>query len=375
LAFGIGAGESQNEIDDSLALAIAWIDQFNQKRATKAHAQADRLWLCVPREKSRTLAERLSLLETTHLNARIELFEVDEEAGEMFSVRPFTQAELLNEHPHKLKWPSEAGKSVWRRRIVSLAPELIEVREDLNGEAETYSIHGLEFARTKGLRREEAVFGIAYRAEESNPQSEHWRSESARKRLTESSFGELKRLVETLIKYRSATTPDKEHPFFRLRAEAWLESLLRRDIRQLDPTLDERFIYSQVPAWRGDERAMIDLLTVNHHGRLVIIEIKASEDPQLPLQGLDYWIKVEQARRGGDFYRRGLFANVELIDAPAILYLVAPQLRFHRSFATVARCLASEIEAYRVGVNLNWREGVRVRAMERVNIQKEFEQQ
>lgn len=370
LAFGVSEAESQNDIDETLASAIVWLDQFNQQRAAKAQPQANRLWLCVPRERSRTLAERLSLLDTVHLNAKIELFEVDECEGGMFSVRPFTQAELLNEHPHELKWPLEICESGWRKRIVELAPELIEVREDLNGEAETYSIHGLEFARAKGSGRAQIFFGVAYRAEELSTQTGNWGINHQRKRLTESSFSELKSLVEALIKYRSVNTPDKQHPFFRLRAEAWLESLIRRDIRQLDPTLDARYVYSQVPAWRGDERAMIDLLTVNNEGRLVIIEVKASEDPQLPLQGLDYWIKVEQARRRGDFRRRGLFGGVELIDASAILYLVAPQLRFHRSFAIVSRCLASAIEVYRVGVNLNWREGVRVRAIERTNIQK-----
>ena len=34
---------------------------------------------------------------------------------------------------------------------------------------------------------------------------------------------------------------------------------------------------------------------------MVVIEIKAAEDPDLPLQGLDYWLRIEQARgRGGE---------------------------------------------------------------------------
>ena len=112
---------------------------------------------------------------------------------------------------------------------------------------------------------------------------------------------------------------------------------------------------------------MIDLLTVTHEARLAVIEIKATEDAQLPLQGLDYWLRVEQARLRGEFARRGLFAGIELADQSSLLYLVAPRLRFHRSFAIVARCLSPQIEAYQVGLNANWREGVRVRSIERAN--------
>ena len=81
-------------------------------------------------------------------------------------------------------------------------------------------------------------------------------------------------------------------------------TLLRKNIRVLDEGLDERYVYSQIPAWRGDERSVIDLLTVNHQARLVVIEVKASEDAQLPMQGLDYWLRVEQARLRGEFQRR-----------------------------------------------------------------------
>ncbi|HMX28363.1 MAG TPA: hypothetical protein PKC13_22445, partial [Blastocatellia bacterium] len=94
----------------------------------------------------------------------------------------------------------------------------------------------------------------------------------------------------------------------------------------------------------------------------------ASEDSQLPLQGLDYWLRVEQARLRGEFARRGLLAGIQLADRSPLLYLVAPRLRFHRSFAAIARCLSSQIEAFQVGVNANWRAGVRVRSLERVNL-------
>ena len=185
--------------------------------------------------------------------------------------------------------------------------------------------------------------------------------------MNEENFAQLATLVRQLQQHRYAQAADRRHPFYRLRAEAWLESLLRRDIRVLDAGLDERFVYSQIPAWRADERSVLDLLTVTHAGRLAVIEIKAAEDDQLPLQGLDYWLRVEQARARGEFAQRGLFAGIELAAQPPLLYLVAPRLRFHRSFSTIAQCIAPEIEAYRLGINANWRAGVRVHTRERIN--------
>jgi hypothetical protein len=152
-----------------------------------------------------------------------------------------------------------------------------------------------------------------------------------------------------------------------LRSEAWLESLLRRCITDLDQSLDERYVYSQIPAWRSNERSVIDLLTIDLERRLVVIEIKAAEDLQLPLQGLDYWLRVEQARVLGEFEHRGFFAGVKLADRSPLLYLVAPRLRFHRTFKSIARCLSPEIEAYQIGVNTNWRAGVRIHSKERLN--------
>ena len=37
---------------------------------------------------------------------------------------------------------------------------------------------------------------------------------------------------------------------------------------------------------------MLDLLTLDRNARLVVLELKADEDLHLPLQALDYWIRV-----------------------------------------------------------------------------------
>ena len=285
----------------------------------------------------------------------------------MMALRPVSQAELLSLHPRGLLWPEvkTVPPSLWRNRIIALAPDVIEMREDAHQTFESYKLHGLEFARTKGENRECLLFGVPHYPDEIAAKFA-LNADAGRRALTERNFSQLEKLVQEILTYRRAAASDLRHPFYRLRTEAWLESLLHRDIRVLDTTLDPRFVYSQVPAWIGDDRSILDLLTINHEGRLVVIELKAAEDPQLPLQGLDYWLRVEQARVRGEFARRGLFAGIKLADAPPLLYLVAPRLRFHRSFNLVANCITPEVEAYRIGLNTNWREGVKVREVERL---------
>jgi hypothetical protein len=355
LAIGASDAESQADVDRIVAAGLVWLAGFNDER--EPLHQAKRLWFCVPRGRSQTVIERLTLIDISHLGASVECFEVDEKCQELIAVRPSTQDELLNSHPRELRWPGDLKNcDLWRERIFNLAPHLIEVRRHPAHDGLGFSINGLEFARAVGGEQREVRFGVAgaHPGDSSIP-------------LTESNFADLSSLVREIIKYRSIDSSDRRHMFYRLREESWLESVLRREIRSLDASLDDRFVYSQIPAWRADERSVIDLLTVNHEGRLVVIEIKTAEDPQLPLQGLDYWLRVEQARLRGEFEKRGMFAGIGIADRPALLYLIAPRLRFHRTFATVARCLAPQLEAYQLGVNANWRAGVRVHSMDRVN--------
>jgi hypothetical protein len=358
LAIGAGKNESQAGVDGMIAAGLVGLAAFNEKRDEKDRAK--RLWFCLPKGRSLTAMERATLLDVSHLGARIECFEVDESGEEMMNVRPVTQDELLNSHPREVIWPGASNlDEIWRERIVNLAPDLIETRRDVRSGRERFEIKGLEFAMLgPGGHPKFGVAGVT---------SENEASSLNLGALTESNFGELERLVREITHYRSADCPERRHPFYLLRPEAWLESLLRRDIRRLDATFDERFVYSQIPAWRADERSVIDLLTVNHEGRLAVIEIKAAEDPQLPLQGTDYWLRVEQGRLRNEFKKRGLFEGIAIADLSPLLYLVAPRLRFHRTFETVARCLSPQIEAYRVGVNMNWREGVKIHTRERIN--------
>ncbi len=58
------------------------------------------------------------------------------------------------------------------------------------------------------------------------------------------------------------------------------------------PSLRGDLLYTQVPALSSGDRGMLDLLTLDRNGRLAVLELKADEDLHLPLQALDYWIRV-----------------------------------------------------------------------------------
>jgi hypothetical protein len=351
LVIGASSAETQANVDGVAAAGLIWLVNFNRDKEPKL--QARQIWFCLPPGNSRTVTERLALINTGCLGAGIACFEFDERHEELLSLSPAAQYELFSTDRRQMLWPHDnATNDHLRRRILSLAPGSIEVRQRPGDEGECYAINGLEFACLN--TRETIKFGVA--GSKSDPRI-----------LDESNFDALAKLVKEILLYRSISTPDPNHLFYRLRPEAWLESMLRRNIRALDANLDQAYIYSQIPSWRGDQRSVVDLLTINHENRLVVIEIKVTEDPQLPMQGLDYWLCIEQARLLGEFERRSLFTGKEIANRSPLLYLVAPQLRFHRTFAQLARCLSPQIEAYRIGVNSNWRMGVHVHSNERVN--------
>jgi hypothetical protein len=139
-----------------------------------------------------------------------------------------------------------------------------------------------------------------------------------------------------------------------------LESNLIGGICELIPTVDIRYIYPQVPSFLGEERNIIDLLTVTTQGRLVVIEVKASPDPDLPFQALDYWIAVEKHRRNGDFQNRGYFPGRRIADEPAMLVLVAPLLAYHRSSSRMIAALPAEVPVMEIGISQSWKRQIKV---------------
>ena len=224
---------------------------------------------------------------------------------------------------------------------------------DVNIESPTeivFRLYGLEFARARlapisgSFRNTETiVFGMG----------------PAEYTLDESTQELFDTLIERLTTSRHPAGAHGD-PLYRLCPERWLESLITRDVRSVDERLDPRHVYSQVPAFTGSDRAMLDVLSMTIDGRLAILELKADDDLHLVLQGLDYWARVRWHQQNGGFRRNGYFAGCEISDAPPLLYLVTPVLRTHPATSVLLKYLSPEIEWQLVQLDEHWRAGVRV---------------
>ncbi|HKP88306.1 MAG TPA: hypothetical protein VJZ26_19530 [Blastocatellia bacterium] len=345
---GTSCARTQANIDATLGAGIIWLDALRRR-----NRPVNRLMIFAPRGRATTIATRLTAVEIK--GARVSLYETDEQAGAIRPVTPFDQGDLsdrLRRAAMRAEWPLPlhlpASVEALVDSVSDLAPGLVE--SDCRGGWVLLSIQGLEFARISvGGKRVE--FGIG----------------RAKERLTRTNQPQLETLVAEIAKNRTAEGSDRNSPLFRGQAERWLETILRRDIRALDSTLDPRYVYSQVPAYRGEQRSFIDLLAATREGRLVVIELKVTEDPEFPFQGLDYWLRIEWHRLRGDFQSRGYFKELELTDEPPMLYLIAPLFRFHATTNLVASSVAGRVPVYRLGINEDWRAGVRVLLRERMN--------
>jgi hypothetical protein len=139
-----------------------------------------------------------------------------------------------------------------------------------------------------------------------------------------------------------------------------LQWLVVADVSVIDQRLDSGALYSQVPAFSASDRAMLDVLTTTHDGRLAAVELKADEDIHLPLQGLDYWLRVQWHHSREEFPRFGYFADRELSPEKALLYLAAPAFHVYPQTDVLPRYISPEIDWEFVGIDEPWREGVKV---------------
>lgn len=163
--------------------------------------------------------------------------------------------------------------------------------------------------------------------------------------------------LQTAIASRPAPAPTPEQvcggP-----PERWLETVVRANISLIDPFLIPEPVHNQVLTFAACDRDLIDLLAVNAQGRLCVLELKVAEDLQLPIQALDYWMRITWHAQRGELGH--LFPKIPLSTYPPKLILLAPAIGFHSTSATVLRYFSSQIEVERVGVNSEWREQLRV---------------
>jgi hypothetical protein len=106
------------------------------------------------------------------------------------------------------------------------------------------------------------------------------------------------------------------------------------DVSRVDINLDPDHVYEQVFARSGGQPGVPDLLAVTRATRLAILELKATENPDLPLQAADYWTRIHHHQAQGDL-ALGHFSAMQLQPFPPIVYLVAPGLRFHPTIAAI----------------------------------------
>lgn len=246
---------------------------------------------------------------------------------------------LWRAKPKEIKLPVNRQISETAQKIVNLFPEKIDAVFAESGE--TLRFLGLPFARVrKVFDRENVWFGV----------------ENKRQILTENNRRDLINLIENLNVFRRFDSPNTQHALYRLAPEAWLEAILRKNIKSLDANLILSPLYHQFRAGRDK----IDLLALRRDGRLVIIEVKAAPDREMIFQAVDYWQKIELQKRKGILQKARLFGASEISDAPAVVYLAAPTLSYHKDFELLAETVSPEIEIHRFNLNENWRENLKV---------------
>ena len=348
-ATGIVALSDPRNVDSLFSSALLW---FARLQSGPKPPIINRLLIVVEKNILEAARQRQVLLRDS-LRKRIELLKIDEDWRQTETTRPWERQYLWRKRLPRFPPVVEGPATNRVDRIVSLAPEAIDVVVSRQGQTLRY--HGLPFARARRVMdRDRIWFGI----------------EGTRRRsLDESQQTDWAKLLNDLEIYRRAECRDRRHWLYRASGEAWLESILRRDITRLDPGLIIAPLHAQFRTSHGGPTGArpIDLLALRYDGRLVVIELKVTEDREHVFQGVDYWRRVEAHRRRGHISTAKLFGEREISDESPLVYLVAPTLRFHPSFATLARTIAPDIEIYRFDINEDWRSGVRVVRRERVN--------
>lgn len=413
----------KGSVERFIASALLWFvkarEKFSQRR--NPPREIKNLWLLAPPDLTEEFAARLALLRED-LRRAIRLFAIDDAERKLTNCAAPDLRELFA-MARGARGVRIAPKNFSRTSLVlqSLAPEAIDIVRARGGE--TLRFQGLSFARVRRVGGVERVwFGVsskrrilddANRAElikliddlnerrrapphesanqitenqishdprdKSDAQGELFDNEAAqfdsRKQSIAShesnaheSNAHSDSLNASLDEMSSKTPSAKKHALYAAAAEAWLEAILRRDITRLDPGLRLAPLHAQFRA--SSETRAVDLLAIRRDGRLVVIELKTSEDALFPLQAADYWRRVELERLCGHIAKAKLFGDAEIANAAPLVYLVAPMLRFHRAFETVAQFIAPEIELYRFDINEDWRAGVRTLRRERINAER-----
>jgi hypothetical protein len=308
-----------------VAFGLIWLDYLRRRETS---VTVNWLRFFVPAAREREVAFRAALLDPAKVRCNLHIFDdkdrtgsVDfEDAGNLDSTLPPCRRPVLpNSEPPD--FPDLPG---------------LEIVHQSDG-CISLQIRGLEFARWS---QGKLFCGIG-----------------RRKRCNMETIATM---AAEVARVRCGENEDGLHPLYTQCPEGWLESQIRANPQALDASLLPRPIYGQVPVFGAPDRGIIDLLGVDHTGCLVVIEIKAATDLQLPFQALDYWLRVRKHLWAGDFQRLGYFSGVPLRNESPRILLVAPALEFHSTSEAILGYLSPQIEITRVGLAANWRKELRV---------------
>jgi hypothetical protein len=304
---------------------LIWLDYLRRR---ERDLPICRLLLYVPLGVERDAAFRASCLDHSKVDCLLFAFDEKDRAG----LVDFADAGNLDSMLPPRNRPPAPNSGM------PSIPEMADVDQVLRSDGSiSLQVRGLEFARAASGK---LTCGVS--------------------RRRRASLATVEATAREIARVRSPGTPDRQHPLYCLNPEGWLEAQVRAHPDVIDASVCPTPIYGQVPIFSGPERGVIDLLGIDHTGRLVVIELKATADMQLPFQALDYWLRVRKHLAAGDFERLGYFpGRVIRPESPRIL-LVAPALEFHSTSELLISAFASGIEVTRIGLGANWRSELRV---------------
>ncbi|MDQ6704901.1 MAG: hypothetical protein M3Z85_02920 [Acidobacteriota bacterium] len=316
----MGAGPEVADASGILTIGLIWLDYVRRR---ERRAAVEGLVLLVPAGRERTTTLRLPFLD--HDVARFEIFTYSErDYSARLDPRDYGNVATVLEPCRRPALPNADRENGALDRLGEIPG--FERIDKADG-SQSLRVNGFDLARIMGPKI---------------------------------SGSELETAALEISRMRGADAEDRENPLYRQDPESWLECRVRAGIENIDASLLLAPVYGQVPAFAGGERGIIDLLAVDNAGRLAVLELKTSADLHLPLQALDYWMRVKAHLDREEFAANGYFTGIALRRDPPRLLLIAPALEFHPTTEAVLSYFGRDVQVERIGLAADWRSELRI---------------